>query len=160
MMKSALNKIMTVCTGGAIDEQLRLQDRVAQAMKTLRHQHGALTLDTGEARAVWDGEIVTDLRGEAKNRARELIEGLMVAANGVTARYLEAKGFPALRRVLKAPERWPRIVALAATFGESLPAEPNAPALQEFLPAVLDQWPPRRAATGGIRRQYSDNDGS
>jgi exoribonuclease-2 len=116
-----------------LDEQLRVQDRVAQAMKALRHQHGALTLDTGEARAVWDGDVVTDLRAEAKNRAQELIEGFMVAANGVTARYLAAKGFPSLRRVLKAPERWNRIVALAATFGESLPPEPNAPALQEFL---------------------------
>jgi exoribonuclease-2 len=116
-----------------LDEQLRVQDRVAQAMKTLRHQHGALTLDTGEARAVWEGDVVTDLRAEPKNRAQELIEGFMVAANGVTARYLAAKGFPSLRRVLKSPERWSRIVALAATFGESLPPEPSAPALQEFL---------------------------
>jgi exoribonuclease-2 len=116
-----------------LDEQLRLQDRVAQVMKGLRHQHGALTLDSGEARAVWDGDVVTDLRADAKNRAQELIEGFMVAANGVTAHYLAAKGFPSLRRVLKSPERWDRIVALAATFGESLPKEPSAPALQEFL---------------------------
>jgi len=116
-----------------LDEQLRLQDRVAQVMKGLRHQHGALTLDSGEARAVWDGDVVTDLRADAKNRAQELIEGFMVAANGITARYLAAKGFPSLRRVLKSPERWDRIVALAATFGESLPKEPSAPALQEFL---------------------------
>jgi exoribonuclease-2 len=116
-----------------LEEQIRVQDRIAQAMKALRHQHGALTLDTAEARAVWDGEMVTDLRAEPQNRAQELIEGFMVAANGVTARYLESKGFPSLRRVLKAPERWNRIVALAAPFGESLPLEPDAHALQEFL---------------------------
>ncbi len=116
-----------------LEEQIRVQDRIAQAMKALRHQHGALTLDTAEARAVWDGEMVTDLRAEPQNRAQELIEGFMVAANGVTARYLESKGFPSLRRVLTAPERWNRIVALAAPFGESLPLEPDAHALQEFL---------------------------
>ena len=116
-----------------LDEQLRIQDRVAQAMKLLRHQHGALTLDTGEARAVFDGDVVIDLRAEAKNRAQELIEDFMVAANGVTARYLEGKGFPSLRRVLQAPERWDRIVALAAELGERLPPQPDAPALEGFL---------------------------
>ncbi len=126
-----------------LDEQLRIQDRVAQALKALRHHHGALTLDTGEARAVWEGDVVIDLRADAKNRAQELIEGFMVAANGVTARYLAAKGFPSLRRVLKTPERWDRIVALAATFGESLPPEPSAPALQEFLTRRCEADPER-----------------
>ncbi len=94
---------------------------------------GALTLDTIEARAVFDGEVLQSLRPDEKNRAKELIEELMVAANGCTARFLEAKGFPSLRRMLRAPERWPRIVQLAADLGTTLPGEPSATALQAFL---------------------------
>ncbi len=116
-----------------LDEQLRTQDRVAQAMKRLRHRHGALSLETLEARAVFDGDVLSDLRAEKKNRARELIEDFMIAANGVTASYLERSGFPSLRRVLRSPERWERIVALAAGLGERLPPEPSALALGEFL---------------------------
>jgi VacB/RNase II family 3'-5' exoribonuclease len=89
-----------------LDQNLRLQDRVAQAMKTRRHQHGALTLETIEARPVFDGDSLTDLQADRKNRATELIEDFMIGANGVAARYLEQRGFPALRRVLRSPERW------------------------------------------------------
>ncbi len=106
---------------------------MAQRIKRTRHERGALTLDTVEARAVFDGEMLTGLRREEKNRAKELIEEFMVAANGCTARFLEAEGFPSLRRMLRAPERWPRIVQLAAELGEKLPAEPSAAALQAFL---------------------------
>jgi ribonuclease R len=116
-----------------LEEQLRLQDGVAQVLKSNRHRLGALTLDTIEARAVFDGEVLTGLRRDEKNRAKELIEEFMVAANGCTARYLEAKRFPSLRRLLRAPERWPRIVQLAAELGTTLPAEPSAAALQDFL---------------------------
>jgi VacB/RNase II family 3'-5' exoribonuclease len=116
-----------------LDEQIRAQDRVAQAMKGLRHQHGALSLETFEPRAVFDGEVLKDLRSEEKNRAKELIEDFMIAANGVTARYLERKGFASVRRVLRSPARWDRIVELAAGLGEHLPPEPNALALEEFL---------------------------
>lgn len=116
-----------------LDEQLHLQDRVAQAMKGLRHQHGALSLETLEARAVYDGDVLADLRPEEKNRAKELIEDFMIAANGVTARYLAKKSLPSLRRVLRSPARWERIVELAATLGERLPSEPSTPALEEFL---------------------------
>lgn len=116
-----------------LDEQLRLQHRVARALKGLRHQHGALTLETIEAEPVFDGDSLTDLRPEEKNRAKELIEDFMIAANGVTARYLERKGLPSLRRVVRAPERWPRIVELASGLGEHLPGEPAARALEEFL---------------------------
>ena len=114
-------------------EQLRIQDRVAQAMRAVRHQHGALSLETIEARAVFDGDVISDLRPDEKNRAKELIEDFMIAANGVIARTLEAKGFPSLRRVLRSPERWERIVALAAGLGERLAPEPSAPALEGFL---------------------------
>src|SRR6202166_3929032 len=114
-------------------QNLRLQDRVAQAMKTRRHQHGALTLETIEPRPVFDGDSLSDLQADRKNRATELIEDFMIGANGVTARYLEQKGFPALRRVLRSPERWERIVELAKDLGERLPPSPNCQALQEFL---------------------------
>jgi VacB/RNase II family 3'-5' exoribonuclease len=116
-----------------LEEQIRLQDKFAQEMKGNRHRQGALTLDTIEARAVFDGEELTGLRRDEKNRAKELIEEFMVAANGCTARFLEAKRFPSIRRLLRVPERWPRIVDLARELGENLPPEPSAPDLQAFL---------------------------
>ena len=102
-------------------------------MKSLRHQHGALSLDTLEARVVFDGEALADLRPDEKNRAKELIEDFMIASNGVTAKYLEGKGCPSLRRILRAPERWERIVELAAALGGRLPSQPSARALEDFL---------------------------
>ena len=116
-----------------LGEQLRIQDRVAQAMKKLRHQRGALNLQTITARPVFDGEMLTDLRADERNRAKELIEDFMIAANGVTARYLAARGFPSLRRLLRSPDRWERIVGLAADLGEGLPPAPDAAALDGFL---------------------------
>jgi VacB/RNase II family 3'-5' exoribonuclease len=116
-----------------LDEQLQIQDRVAQSMKLVRHQQGALSLETVEARPVFDGDELADLRAEKKNRGTELIEEFMIAANGVTARYLEGKRFPSLRRVLRVPERWDRIVDLAATFGTRLPSQPDIRALENFL---------------------------
>jgi exoribonuclease-2 len=116
-----------------LDELLRLQDRVAQAMKTRRHHQGALSLETIQTRALFNGDVLADLLPDEKNRAKELIEDFMIAANGVTAKYLADKGIPSLRRILRTPERWERIVALAATLGERLPATANAGALEEFL---------------------------
>ena len=116
-----------------LDEQLRIQDRVAQAMKAVRHDHGALNLETLETRAVFDGDVLSDLRPQGKNRAKELIEDFMIAANGVTARHLEEKGLPSLRRVLRSPQRWERIVLLAAASGGHLPSSPDARALAFFL---------------------------
>ena len=82
-----------------LDENLRIQDRVAQRLKAFRHEHGALDLETIEARPVFDGEAIRDLEAERKNRAKELIEDFMIAANGVTARYLKAQevSLPAAR---------------------------------------------------------------
>ncbi len=122
-----------VSAAAGMEEQLRIQDRVAQAMRAVRHQHGALSLETIEARAVFDGDEISDLRPDEKNQAKELIEDFMIAANGVIAKTLEANGFPSLRRVLRSPERWERIVALAAGLGERLPPEPSASALEGFL---------------------------
>ena len=116
-----------------LDEQLRMQDRAAQALRKVRHSHGALGLETLEVRAVFDDGALADLRPDAKNRAKELIEDFMIAANGVVARYLDAKKVPSLRRVLSVPKRWDRIVALAAQSGYALPSRPDAVALDAFL---------------------------
>jgi VacB/RNase II family 3'-5' exoribonuclease len=116
-----------------LDKQLREQDRVAQCLRYVRHERGALELETPQARAVFDGETLADLEPDEPNRAKQLIEDFMIAANSVTARFLERKGFAALRRVLRAPERWERIVELAEHSGERLPASPDAAALNDFL---------------------------
>jgi VacB/RNase II family 3'-5' exoribonuclease len=116
-----------------LDEQLRLQDRVAQRLKARRHQCGALSLETIEPRAVFDGEVLTDLRVEQKNRAKELIEDFMIAANRATASYLKENGVPSFRRILRSPERWQRIIEVAARWGDQLPPEPDASALEAFL---------------------------
>jgi exoribonuclease-2 len=116
-----------------IDEQLRVQDRVAQQLRKQRFEHGALTLETLEARAVFEQGTLSDLVPEGRNRAKDLIEDFMIAANGVTARFLDAKGFPSLRRVLRSPERWAKIVLLAEAAGETLPADPSNEALEAFL---------------------------
>jgi VacB/RNase II family 3'-5' exoribonuclease len=122
-----------VAAVSGMDQQLRVQDRVAQAMRLVRHEHGALTLDTIEARAVFDDGTLADLRLEERNRAKELIEDFMIAANGVTARFLSGRGLPSLRRVLRAPDRWERIVELARGLGVELPGAPDARALEAFL---------------------------
>ena len=114
-------------------ENLRVQDRIAQSLKHLRHVHGALSLETIEAKPVFDGDQLRDLEVEEKNRAKEIIEDFMIAANGVTARYLAAKQFPSIRRVVRTPKRWDRIVELAQEHGFRLPADPNSVALDEFL---------------------------
>ena len=102
-------------------ENLRLQDKIADAMRENRHEHGALDLETIEPRAVLkDGDVV-DLRLDARNNAKNLIEDFMIAANGVTARFLEAKKFPSLRRVVRSPERWDRIEQIAVTTNWSNP---------------------------------------
>ena len=120
-------------TVSGLDENLRLQDRVAQKLRALRHQQGALELETIEARPVFDGNELKDLAAEERNRANDIIEDFMIATNGVAARYLASKGFPALRRVVREPKRWGRIVELAAERGRALPKEPDAKALEQFL---------------------------
>jgi VacB/RNase II family 3'-5' exoribonuclease len=116
-----------------MDAQLTLQDRVAQAIGAVRHEHGALQFETVELQATFDGDTVSGLQREVPNRAKALIENLMIAANGATARFLDAHGFPSIRRVVKAPERWDRIVALALQTGDALPPAPDSRALAAFL---------------------------
>ncbi len=114
-------------------ENLKVQDGVAQRMKARRQDHGALELETVEVRAQFDGDTVGRLEAEPPNPARDLIEDFMIAANGIVARFLEAHRFPVLRRVVRSPERWQRIAALAAGLGETLPGAPDAAALNAFL---------------------------
>ena len=116
-----------------MDEQLRIQDRVAQVLKRVRKAQGALGLTTLEAQAVYEGGKLMDLRPDEDNRAKELIEYFMIGANEVVARFLEARRSPSLRRVLRVPERWGRIVELAAGLGTRLPATPDCKALSDFL---------------------------
>lgn len=116
-----------------LDAQLRLQDAAAQALRTLRTAHGALQFDTFQPRADVEGEKVVAIRQQEHNRARQLIEELMVATNICTAQFLEKQGGMAMRRVVRSPERWSRVVEVAKKFGESLPAEPSAKALEGFL---------------------------
>ncbi len=116
-----------------LEENIRLQDRVAQKLKTLRHAHGALDLETIQARPVFAGDELKDLEIDQQNRAKDLIADFMIAANGVAARFLAAKQFPSVRRVVRTPKRWDRIVELAAERGSNLPAEPDSKALELFL---------------------------
>jgi VacB/RNase II family 3'-5' exoribonuclease len=116
-----------------LEAQIRAQDAAAQRLRMARHEHGALDLETLQPRAVMENALVVDLVAEYQNRAQELIEDLMVAANGVTARYLTSKGFPTFRRVVRSPERWLRIVATAEALGCILPDEPDSKALNKFL---------------------------
>jgi exoribonuclease-2 len=117
----------------SLGENLHIQDRVAQSLKNFRHLHGALNLETIETRAVFDADELRDLAVEGKNRAKDIIEDFMIAANGVTARYLSSKGFPSLRRVVHTPKRWDRIRELASDLGFRLPPEPDSRALEGFL---------------------------
>jgi exoribonuclease-2 len=114
-------------------DNLRVQDGTAERMRTLRHEHGALDLETIEARAVFDGDRVVDLQQARRNKARMLIEDAMIGANGVSARFLSGRGLPSLRRVVRSPERWDRIEKIAEDLGERLPPDPDARALEEFL---------------------------
>ena len=116
-----------------LDENLRLQDRAAQRMKGFRHVHGALSLETIEARLVFDDGSLRDVEAEKKNRAKDLVEDFMIAANGVTARYLDGKELPSFRRVVRTPKRWDRIVELAAEHRFTLPAAPDPKSLEGFL---------------------------
>jgi len=114
-------------------ENIRLQSRVARQLAARRHLRGALSLETPQARPVFAGALLTGLEADPTNSAKRLIEDLMIAANGVTARYLAAKNFPSIRRVVRVPKNWARIVELAAEHRGTLPPAPDAMALEDFL---------------------------
>ena len=129
--KGIIPEAITAAEGLA--ENLRLQERAAQRLKNFRESQGALRLETIEARPVFKGEQLRALVIEEKNRAREIIQDFMIAANGVVARYLSAKGLPSLCRVVRTPKRWDRIVEIAREHQFRLPEMPEAKALEEFL---------------------------
>jgi exoribonuclease-2 len=114
-------------------ENIRLQDHIAQKMKELRYEHGALNLETIEAVPVFDGDTLSEMKVEKKNRAKDLIEDFMIASNGSTARFLSGKKFPSIRRVVRVPKQWDRIVELASEHGFSLPAKADSKSLSEYL---------------------------
>ena len=114
-----------------LQAQLKLQDQVAQALRKLRYANGALNIDTAEVVPLLLNQQVTGVATVVKNRATDLIEDFMIAANGVVARLLEKVS--SLRRIVKTPEHWDGIVRLAALQGEKLPAQPDSKALNDFL---------------------------
>lgn len=141
--KLAYNSVAAWLEGGAapealtavpgLDENLSIQDRVAQSMKAFRHTNGALDLETVEPKPIFDGDEIRELKAEKRNRARELIEDCMIAANGITARYLSSKKVPSLRRVVRTPKRWARIVELAQERRFDLSDTPDPKGLEQFL---------------------------
>jgi exoribonuclease-2 len=114
-------------------ENIKLQDRVAQKLKELRYIHGALDFETIETIPVFDGETLSEMKLEKRNRAKDLIEDLMIATNGVTARFLTSKNFPSIRRVVHVPKQWDRIVELASEHGFKLPAVADSKSLSDYL---------------------------
>ena len=113
--------------------QLKLQDQAAQQMQGGRFQHGALDLETIETRPVMLADEAIDIARQQKNRATSLIEEFMVAANGVMAKTFDEAGVASIRRIVRIPKRWERIVEVAEGLGTKLPAEPDSKALNDFL---------------------------
>ena len=124
-----------------VADQLKQQDDIAQRLQREREECGALDFDRTELKPIVDDNGVRDLTTEQPNRAKLMIENFMVASNGAVARFLRARGLPAIRRVVREPERWPRIVDLAAQHGGRLPLQPDASALQQFLKSAREKSP-------------------
>ncbi len=124
-----------------LDHQILLQQEAAERLQALRTRRGALEFDTVEARPVIENGRVVGLDLPQKNDAKLLIENLMIAANTTIASLLLKAGIPSLQRVVRSPERWPRIVAVAQGFGYALPTQADPVALSEFLVARKAQDP-------------------
>jgi exoribonuclease-2 len=122
-----------VAASPELQAQLKLQDEIAQTLKKARFEHGALTIENTETRPVMLQNEIVDIVRQEKNRATELIEDFMVAANQAVALTLEKRGIASIRRIVKTPERWERIVALAAQYGAKLSVQPDSKSLNDFL---------------------------
>jgi VacB/RNase II family 3'-5' exoribonuclease len=122
-------------------ENIKLQDHIAQKMKALRYEHGALEFETIEAVPIFDIDTLREMKVEQRNRAKDLIEDFMIAANGATAIFLSKKNFPSMRRVVRIPKRWDRIVELAFEHGFSLSAEADSKSLSEYLKFIRQKDP-------------------
>ncbi|HRD56002.1 MAG TPA: RNB domain-containing ribonuclease, partial [Parachlamydiaceae bacterium] len=114
-------------------EQLKMHDQAAQKMKNYRQKLGSLSLETIEAKTIIKNRIVIDIIEEKKNRAKDIIENLMIAANRASTKFLHAHAFPAFKRVVRVPKRWDKIVEIAVKLGKNLPDEPDSKALELFL---------------------------
>jgi len=130
-----------VAANSDLAAQLKLQDKAAQRMLGSRFQHGALDLETIETHPVVQANEVVDIGSQEKNRATSLIEEFMVAANGVVARTFEQAGIASIRRIVRTPKRWDRIVELANGLGTKLPEQPDSKALNDFLLAQKQKDP-------------------
>jgi exoribonuclease-2 len=122
-----------VAANADLAAQLKLQDKAAQSLVGNRFQHGALDLESIETRPVMQADKAVDIASLDKNRATSLIEEFMVAANGVIARTFQDAGVASIRRIVRTPKRWDRIVQLAQGLGTTLPAEADSKALNDFL---------------------------
>ena len=116
-----------------MQEQLIIQDKTAQILRRRRHEQGCLELEIFQPKAIFDGEQVVAVQQQVQNRGRQLIEEFMIATNECTAKFLAAQGHASLRRVVRSPESWLRIVELAKKYNEQLPSQPNSKALATFL---------------------------
>lgn len=139
--EAALPKPAAVVAG--LDEQLRVQDGIAQVLRARRREAGALEFQTFQPKAKFDGEAVIAIEQQEQNRARQLIEEFMIATNGATAKFLAAKGRASIRRVVRVPKNWDRIVEVAAERGAALPRLADAAALEKFLAAERKRDPLR-----------------
>lgn len=115
--------------------QLRIQDAAAQALSSRRHELGALDFELPETRVQFDDGKLRALQSDTPNRAKDLIQNLMIATNGVVARFLDRNGSASIRRVVREPARWDRIQAIASALGTTLPPTPDSLALARFLAA-------------------------
>ncbi len=121
-----------VSTTPGLEKALQCQHRAAQLLKERRHLLGALTLESPEVEAkVFEKNVV--LHPPSHNFADQLIEHFMIAANYVMAIELRKAKIPSLRRVVRVPKRWDRMIQVAASLNERLPEEPNSSALEHFL---------------------------
>jgi exoribonuclease-2 len=131
-----------VAASGELQTQLKLQNDIAQRLRAERYQRGALNIETDEGQAVVQEDGIK-LQSQGKNSATALIEDLMIAANGVVARTLREKKIASIRRIVRIPKRWDRIVELAERMGTKLPAVPDSKALNDFLGERKQQDPDR-----------------
>lgn len=116
-----------------LDKNLQLQNTIAKKLKSLRHLNGALDLETIEARYIFHDGTLNDIEDQKTNDAKDIIQDFMISANGITAKYLESKKIPSIRRIVRTPKRWERIVELAAEQKFNLPIQPDSKSLDQFL---------------------------
>jgi exoribonuclease-2 len=124
-------------------ENIKLQEIAANNLREMRYERGALDFETIEARPVFDGESLCEMKSKKKNRAKSIIEDFMIASNQITAQFLANKNYPSFRRIVRSPYRWDRIVQLASENGYSLLSEPNPRSLAECMKFVKLNKPGR-----------------